>query len=329
MARETIAALSMVLDLTLVGLVGVGAVDGVRRGGIRTNIAFVVLVASLRVAVSAREEAESFLHERIYMSETTANAFGFVLIFVASQWILSIVGDRVAWWFRAPRTISFTWWVVDRITGVVPGAATAATIGWIVVTTLRSLDSPPGFLAIATRARVPEVLDRRIAAILPSFSEYLARSTATRSTSVQLMIEPGPSVTPPRDSRPIPDPGTELDILDHVNRARAEAGLAPLERNDTLDSVARMHSDEMLRLGYFDHRAPDETNPVDRLRAVGFLVPRSGENIAFGPSARAAHDGLMASPSHRANILNPGFARVGIGASRGAGGLMITQAFSS
>jgi uncharacterized protein YkwD len=44
--------------------------------------------------------------------------------------------------------------------------------------------------------------------------------------------------------------------------------------------------------------------------------PLSGENIALAPTAELAHEGLMNSPAYRANILNPGFTRVGIAALR-------------
>jgi cysteine-rich secretory family protein len=38
-----------------------------------------------------------------------------------------------------------------------------------------------------------------------------------------------------------------------------------------------------------------------------------GENVAQADSAEAAHQGLMESPGHRANMLNPKFTHVGIG----------------
>lgn len=49
---------------------------------------------------------------------------------------------------------------------------------------------------------------------------------------------------------------------------------------------------------------------------------------ALAPTLSQAHTGLMNSPGHRANILNNGFGRVGIGIlDAGIYGLMITQNF--
>lgn len=54
----------------------------------------------------------------------------------------------------------------------------------------------------------------------------------------------------------------------------------------------------------------------------------AGENLALAPSVPIAHTGLMNSPGHRANILQSGFGRVGIGIlDGGKRGLMVTQNF--
>ena len=46
------------------------------------------------------------------------------------------------------------------------------------------------------------------------------------------------------------------------------------------------------------------------------------------PSVHSAHQGLMNSPGHRANILNPSFTEIGIGIRRkGNGQYYITQMF--
>ena len=50
--------------------------------------------------------------------------------------------------------------------------------------------------------------------------------------------------------------------------------------------------------------------------------------LALARTLDMAHTGLMNSPGHRANILNPAFGRVGIGIlDGGRHGLMVTQTF--
>jgi uncharacterized protein YkwD len=134
----------------------------------------------------------------------------------------------------------------------------------------------------------------------------------------------------------------EVEILRLLNRARAEAGLPPLAADAPLRKVGRRHSRDMYLRGYFAHdtpeceRAPpgreDDVpgcrDPFDRMRAVGVRYRVAGENLALAPTSQAAHDGLMRSPGHRANILNPGFGRVGIGVYAGPYGLMVSQEFA-
>ena len=94
-----------------------------------------------------------------------------------------------------------------------------------------------------------------------------------------------------------------------------------------LVAVARAHSREMLALGYFEHVSPVGGAPEVRLKTAGIYANRSGENIAYAPSVTDAHAGLMSSDSHRRNILDPLFTRVGIGAITGRAGQMVTQQF--
>jgi uncharacterized protein YkwD len=84
----------------------------------------------------------------------------------------------------------------------------------------------------------------------------------------------------------------------------------------------------MLRRGYFSHYTPEGHDPFYRIRAAKIPFRTAGENLALAPTLPMAHEGLMNSPGHRANILQKSFGRVGIGIM--AGGphrLMVTQNF--
>lgn len=126
-----------------------------------------------------------------------------------------------------------------------------------------------------------------------------------------------------------PDPAAEEQMLELLNRERAGAGLAPLALDRELRDVARRHSQEMFDLGYFSHTSPVTGSPADRIQRAGIEARLAGENLAFAPSVRIAHAGLMNSPGHRANILRPEFTRVGIGVIRSERqGRMFSQAFA-
>jgi uncharacterized membrane protein required for colicin V production len=123
-------------------------------------------------------------------------------------------------------------------------------------------------------------------------------------------------------------PDLEAEMLRLVNNERTQRGLAPLKADAKLTAVARKHSVDMLARGYFSHYTPEGLDPFARMRNDDIHFLAAGENVALAPTLMEAHTGLMHSPGHRANILNPAFGRLGIGIEDGGiYGLMITQDF--
>lgn len=120
------------------------------------------------------------------------------------------------------------------------------------------------------------------------------------------------TVATPRDLRQ-----AERIIFDMINRSRGEAGLAALEYDDDLARVARGHSEDMRDHRFFAHVSPTLGELGDRMARAGIKARRFTENIASNPDLAAAHRGLMESPGHRMNILDPDVTRVGVGIVRG------------
>ena len=117
-------------------------------------------------------------------------------------------------------------------------------------------------------------------------------------------------------------------MLELVNQERGKQGLPPLRADPELAAVARAHSRDMLARGYFAHVSPDGKDAFARMRDARATYRTAGENLAHAPTLPMAHQGLMNSPGHRANILRPAFGRVGIGiVDGGRRGLMVTQLF--
>ena len=73
----------------------------------------------------------------------------------------------------------------------------------------------------------------------------------------------------------------------------------------------------MFARGYFSHRSPEGEDPFQRMTDAGIKFRTAGENLTLAPTLQIAHTGLMDSPGHAANILNPNFRRVGIGVMTG------------
>ncbi len=126
------------------------------------------------------------------------------------------------------------------------------------------------------------------------------------------------------------DERLESSMIDLVNKERIKNELPPLSFDPELREVARGHSGDMFKKGYFAHISPDGNDLGDRAKAGGvdFLV--IGENLAFAPTLELAHNGLMNSPGHRANILSPDYNKIGVGAALSEDfGIMFTQVFKN
>lgn len=126
------------------------------------------------------------------------------------------------------------------------------------------------------------------------------------------------------------DQEAEQVMLDLLNRERLSRGLRTLSLDVNLRNVARLHSQDMFKRGYFSHYSPEGESVADRAAKedIDFLVV--GENLAYAPNTELAHKGLMNSEGHRANILSEDYGKIGIGVMDGGiYGKMFTQVFSN
>ena len=88
--------------------------------------------------------------------------------------------------------------------------------------------------------------------------------------------------------------------------------------NPCLVTSSRGHSDDMSRLGFFDHFSPVEgkKTPEDRMKLAGYEMSGCSENIYAGSgSPEAAHEGWIHSSGHHRNILMPGWVEMGSGSA--------------
>jgi len=112
-------------------------------------------------------------------------------------------------------------------------------------------------------------------------------------------------------------------LLARINQVRATGancgsdgvfGAAPpLAWNALLTTAADGHSKDMAARNYFSHTSADGRTLADRVNATGYAWTSLGENIAAGyVGVNAVMDGWIASPGHCANLMNAGFAEVGV-----------------
>jgi uncharacterized protein YkwD len=115
------------------------------------------------------------------------------------------------------------------------------------------------------------------------------------------------------DGKIVTEADAEKTLFALVNRDRKRAGLAELTWDDGLAEVARGHSREMRTTGVIAHISPTTGNAADRVRVAGIRTGVVLENIARAYSVAEAHQGLMNSPGHRANLMSSVATHLGIG----------------
>ena len=124
------------------------------------------------------------------------------------------------------------------------------------------------------------------------------------------------------------DEQAEQRMLALMNQERAAAGIAPLKLDPRLTQAARKHSQRMVDQDSVAHQLPGEDVLLMRLVAEEVRTDHDGENIAKHGDVESAHQALMESPGHRANILNPEFNAVGVGIVRDDSQVFVTEDFA-
>jgi len=314
------------IDVLLVVVILLSLLNGYRRGFVHGVLDLAGWVLSLIAGLRYYQPVARWLGAHVdWWSEVWDQPIAFILIGIFVSILVHLIGYALL--RRLPRDIQQR--TVNRILGLLPGFANGLIVAAILSALLMALPLSEG-LSERTRDSVladglAVYAERLEAQLRPVFGEAIGRTfnlLTIRPDSNERVALPF-KVT---SSRPRPD--LEKRMLDLVNAERAKAGLRPLASDPELTDVARQHSADMFARGYFAHDTPEGLSPFDRMRNSHVQFLTAGENLALAPTLPVAHNGLMNSPGHRANILRPQFGRVGIGVMDGGiRGLMISQEF--
>jgi len=156
-------------------------------------------------------------------------------------------------------------------------------------------------------------------------TRYLARGAVGTLLGLLMASDTPSSMAAVPESIPV----LEARLLEWVNTEREAWGLSPLRHVPKLSGVARRHSQRMAEEGIVSHELEGSTME-QRVREVAPDSCLFGENLAKNVSLDYAFADLMESEGHRANLLNPDFADVGVGIAYGDdGSLYVTQDFKT
>lgn len=108
-------------------------------------------------------------------------------------------------------------------------------------------------------------------------------------------------------------------VIKLINAERAKEGLKPLAYDAAIEKAALVRAKEIQTS--FSHTRPNGTGFITAMQETGVTYRRAGENIAWGQrTPEEVVKVWMNSPSHRANIMNANYGRIGVGHLTNAGG---------
>lgn len=112
---------------------------------------------------------------------------------------------------------------------------------------------------------------------------------------------------------------TRSGILSIVNAERISRNLSTMSLNQSLNESATIKAKDILANQYFAHTAPNGTTVDDLVEDTGYQYLKVGENLALGEfvSDSDVMKAWMASPGHKANILDAQFDELGVGIQKG------------
>ncbi len=164
-----------------------------------------------------------------------------------------------------------------------------------------------------------------------SFSQVLALGSAPGVTHLEIMLDrgkgpeiaailpvgvgeepfsdPSPETLALRDA----DSDPEAAIASLILGARAARDIPLLATSAALAQIARSHAEEMRDSGFFAHVSPTTGDVTQRLGQQGVRYARALENLAASDAVERVWQQWMASPAHRANLLDPDVTTLGVG----------------
>ena len=102
-------------------------------------------------------------------------------------------------------------------------------------------------------------------------------------------------------------------LVDLTNESRLAYNQAPLVRNSALDYAATLKAEDMAKEGYFAHNSPTGVTPWYWFKQAGYTFLYAGENLAINfVDAEEVRNAWLASPLHRANLLDVKFKEIGM-----------------
>ena len=313
------------VDIILMVVVALAIWAGWRRGFILGTVNLLVWIGSLFLGFIFYGYVNKWFQQLFPALGVWNTPIAFIVTIIAARMLLSLFFNTVL--KRTPDKVHTHG--ANRFLGIFPGAVNGFIWATILAAVLLTMPLRNELSAKTKESAIANKLAVNIGWLDEKFSPIFG--DAVKKSLTRITVEPESDETvnlnfKVNNAKPRPDLEAQMLVL--VNQERTKRGLKPLQADTEMTPVARAHSQDMFARGYFSHYTPEGKDPFDRMKAYGIKYMAAGENLALGQTLRICHEGLMNSPGHRANILNPSYGRLGIGIlDGGTYGLMISQEF--
>jgi uncharacterized protein YkwD len=321
------------IDLIILVVILFYSYEGYSLGFVIASLDLVSFLASFIIALKFYPFFAQLLSNSFLIPIGFANAISFFLIAFLIEIFLLLLFRRIL--MRLPSvpqafSLATLWHKFDHWLGIIPGIVSAFIILAFLLSVIVSLPSSPFVKQFVTGSRIGEQLVTNTSFFEKKLNDIFGGAFTETLTFLTVKPQSNELVTLHFTTRDgVVDSDAEQEMFHLVTTERIKAGLPPLFWDESLADVARAHSQDMLIRGYFSHYTPEGLSPFDRMGKAGIAYQYAGENLALAPITTLAMQGLMNSPGHRANILNPSFTKVGIGViDGGIYGKMYSQEFT-
>lgn len=322
------------LDIIILLIILFYVHEGYSLGFLLASLDLLSFIISFIAALQFYTKLSLLLITLFGLSIGISHAVSFFLIAVVSEIILNIVFRKIA-----QRIPSFIPWKslrsfltdTNHMLGIIPGLLSSFILLSFLLTLLVTFPSAPylkdavdksafGSKLVSNTSLVEKQLNIIFGGALDETLNFMTVDPKSEKTvSLHFTVTNGTV-----------DEEAEGEMLSLVNQERVKNGLQKVVFDERLRSIARAHSQDMFTHGYFSHQSLDGRSPFERMDDADIHYIYAGENLALSPTTGLAMQGLMNSPGHRANILNPNFNKLGIGVINGGiYGKMYTQEFSN
>jgi len=316
------------IDLVIVLVVGYYVWEGWEDGAMRLSAGLVSFLGSLWLAVKFHGQVGSFIANKLGISASWGDVTGYIVTALGAEMILAELAGRLLRRFPAG-------WGQSKLNRAA-GAFLSTANGLLIITFLLLV-----LMALPLRGTIKDDIKvSRIGKTMVVLAERYGGEVkssldrAAKEAAVFLTVKPASDERVELDFLDPActykeDPQAEARMLELVNSERKQVGAKQLSVDLAIVPVARAHSRDMFERKYFAHQNPEGKNVGDRMQEGKVKFTLAGENLAFAPDVETAHTGLMDSPGHKRNILEPEFGRIGIGVINGGEcGMMFTQNFA-